>query len=394
MSIVVARQDGNEIAIMSDTKLTYPNHEIKSQKTNPSEGIIKTVILSPNQCISFAGVVEFAEAALKEVGYSGTDEQIIEILTHHHKQSNFETEFLYCTGSPPLIYQIKENEIGPVKNCYLGEKAAFEIFQAFMFGHQSRKIDAHANVQQTIQELNNSRESKIEIKDFFLSVSPSISSTILSKMMSAMDYVIEMGNVASVGGFKVCVFYNDKFEYKHYNNIYRGYFELKGTGAHVLGHGNASEGGYSINFFDGSLDYKTVALHIKQANIGIVYHRENAGLHRPTIFKGDEIDFADNVLSKFKVPVRLMTEDRANKYFNDGHRLFESNDFKNSALCFFKAYQAAKGKQRALMLFNLGIVQLKMNDRNGASLSFSQAINIDASIKSSIDKLFAPKGGL
>ena len=57
MSLIVARRFENELCITCDTKLYYPSHETKGLKSHPKEGTIKTVIISDNICMSFAGGV-------------------------------------------------------------------------------------------------------------------------------------------------------------------------------------------------------------------------------------------------------------------------------------------------------------------------------------------------
>ncbi|HEY8958627.1 hypothetical protein [Chitinophaga sp.] len=183
MTLIVARQDGQNIAIVSDTKLTYPDHEIKQRKTDPSEGVIKTVIIGKNQCIAFAGEIDFAESALKSIGSMATDEQIIDVLKYYHILSENRTEFLYCTGNPVLIYEFKNNKFGLVPNCYLGDKNAFEIFQAYMMDKLPSKNQQEDYGKRQVDDRENTSSPVLEIKDFYLSIVPSIPSSILSKMM-------------------------------------------------------------------------------------------------------------------------------------------------------------------------------------------------------------------
>jgi hypothetical protein len=390
MSLVVARQDGTQLAIVSDTKLTYPYHEVKSLKTRPEEGIIKTVILSDNQCISFAGDMDSAEAAFKEIGYTGTDEQIIEVLTRYHKQSSYKTEFLYCTGSPLSIYKFKDNDCRAVHSCWLGDKAAFEVFQSFIQGTPPKKDKEKHKKHIPKSKKNPAPTPRIEILNFNVSITASITSPYLSKMLAAMDHVIDSGKIDSVGGFKVQALYNEKFSYTRYNDLSRNNIAFEGFGPRHLGHGDAQEGAYSVHFYDGSPDSRTIAIHIRQAELGIVYRRIDGGLLKPQLYnKHDEIDFVDNVLSKFQIPVKILTQDRESKYFNQGDESFKKRDYLKAASSFLKGLNAAKGEKKAVFLYHLGLTQWNMNDRSAAIMSFNEAIRINPAIRSRIDASFA-----
>src|SRR5688500_18747112 len=135
MSLIVARKSENQLSIVSDTKLIYPNHEVKGLKSNPSEGMIKSIIISPDICVSFAGNFDEAENAFKEIQAGESLDKIMEILKRFHKLSNYKTEFLLCYGQPePTIYKFKNNEYGPVTSSWIGDQKAFNRFQESMNG--------------------------------------------------------------------------------------------------------------------------------------------------------------------------------------------------------------------------------------------------------------------
>ncbi|SRR6266542_6581371 len=137
MSLIVARKQGNQLAIVSDTKLTYPNEDIKGQKNNPSEGVIKTVIINPNLCVSFAGDIDYAEKAIKELNNNHSIEETIKILEKYHNRSDYKTEFLVCAGKPsPIIHKIKVNESKDVHSSWIGDIKAFSSFQENLMGNK------------------------------------------------------------------------------------------------------------------------------------------------------------------------------------------------------------------------------------------------------------------
>jgi hypothetical protein len=83
MSLIVARKDGSSLAVVSDTKLTYPD-ETRTQKTNPADGIVKTIILNSNLCISFAGEIDIAEKAFRNFGNITSMENVLDLLARYH----------------------------------------------------------------------------------------------------------------------------------------------------------------------------------------------------------------------------------------------------------------------------------------------------------------------
>lgn len=130
MSLIVARKDGNKLCVVSDTKLTYPNHETKRLKTSPIDGIVKTIILHDNLCVSFAGEIEQAELAFKAIKNSTDINVILQTLEKFHKLSFEKTEFLFCIGKPQLIiYEIKNGTANETNIAWIGDKKAFDIFQ-------------------------------------------------------------------------------------------------------------------------------------------------------------------------------------------------------------------------------------------------------------------------
>jgi len=207
---------------------------------------------------------------------------------------------------------------------------------------------------------------------------------LFSKMSSAMDEVIEDGNIDSVGGFKVAVVYKEKFDFVKYGKFYRGNVELSGIGSHVIGHGSANEGAYSINFIGVSRNFKTVALHVRQGNFGIVYKRNNYGLLRPELYHFDEVDFIEYVKKAYDLSAAFGSQDKIQKYISDGKIAFGKKDFTVAKNNFDRALNEAKGQKQAEILFYIGICLLNLRDQHSAIQTFQRAINIDNSYQQKI----------
>jgi len=382
MSLIVARRDENLLSIVSDTKLTHPDHEVKGLKTKASDGVIKTIIVNPDVCVSFAGEIDAAKKALMEIQADCTIDIVIEILKRYHIQSKYQTEFILCFSKPQLIiYKFKNNEYGPVVSAWIGDQKAFSRFQEYMNGNAKPSKKEKKRHQSPLPKPGG---PKVFFKEMNLTMEVSVSKYI-SKMSSAMDSVIEEGNVESVGGFKVNVIFKDKFYYNSYCKNYRGEFAIEGVGSHLIGHGNAQEGAYSINFFGGSSDFKSVAVHIKQGGLGVLYHRVANDLPYPQIFEMDEVDFSDYVSEKYNLFAQFSTQDKAHKFYFEGRKAFDQKDFEKAKSFFDKTVQNSKNKQKAEALFYKGLTLLNLRDVPNASIAFQEAVNIDPGIKQKID---------
>lgn len=374
MSLIVARKDGPQIIIVSDTKLTYPNHELKRQKQKPSEGAIKTIILNDHLCVSFAGDVRHAKNAFLEIQRNDSISEVIEILHKHHDVSSHETEFLLCAGNPfPFIHKIKDGESKKVESAWIGDQAAFNSFQSSIMGVKMPK-------QRPEQHPLRSRAEML-MTEVHLNYTIDVQSELFAKMSAAMDHVIEESNIESVGGFKVAVIYRERFEFIKYGKLYRGIVELFGSGLHVVGHGSAPEGAYSINFIGASRNQSVVALHVRQGNFGLVFSRNDSGLLKPDLFEKDEVDFIDYIKEKYGILAVFRTQDPIQKYISEIKSALDKSDFLTAKEILTKAFSQSLGARVAECLFYKGVCYLNLKDRRVAMQAFQEAIKIDSSYR-------------
>lgn len=390
MSLIVARKDGHKIGIVSDTKLTYPNHETKNLKTSPKDGVVKTVILSENLCVSFAGEIEPAELALKEINNSTDTNSILHLLEKYHHLSKGETEFIFCIGKPDLtMYEIKNGIVQESNQSWIGDKDAFDKFQKSIIAPPTNE-QRQGKDEPTLKDTKTNQPS-ITITEMNLTFEVSQNSSILSKLSSAMDNVIENDSISSVGGFKVNVIYDNKFIYNGYIKNYRQNVTMTGIGSQVIGHGTAQDGSYSINFIGCSSDYKSVALHVSQGNFGIVYTRTDYGLLKPVILNFDEVDFSDEIQDKYNITSSFSTQDRVQKYFTKASNLFHQKNYRQSEIYFDKGFNAANGAEKAKFLFNKGLLLLSLKDKTPAMKAFSETVKIDPTYTTKILNVLHPK---
>jgi hypothetical protein len=217
-----------------------------------------------------------------------------------------------------------------------------------------------------------------------MSFTVEVTSTLFSKMSSAMDEVITDTFVDSVGGFKVGVVYDNGFKYVQYGKMYRSDMEMHGAGAHVMGHGPAEEGAYSINFIGGSADHNIVAVHVRQGKFGVLYERKSNGLLRPAVFQLDEVDFIDLLKEKYNIDAAFGTQDRLQKYIVDGLANFQEGNFAEAKKTFEKGLPIATGKIKADLCLFLGTTHLNLRNPAAAIRIFQQAINTDGSYQTKV----------
>lgn len=129
---------------------------------------------------------------------------------------------------------------------------------------------------------------------------------IFPRMFVAMKAIIEDGNHPLVGGFLIPIMrMGDELQYPHYVISMRPPLrddELdSGGGWTPVDLGTAENGSFTVNFWGGSTS--TVAIHMYQSPLGIVYTPDENQIPKPIIYKDtDEIDFAHQTKQEFSIP--------------------------------------------------------------------------------------------
>jgi hypothetical protein len=372
LSLIICRRENDALLIVSDTKLTYPTDEFPNKQTgHPSDGVIKTVIISPTLCVSFAGDIGHAEDGIKQIQPDDEITKVLKVL--QDKSHGNRTDFIVCTSQPDIkIFEIKNAICNEVQNSWIGSSNAFNRFQGY---------------------LNNQIQEKKGGPSSFIKIEPTVGNSSLGKISSAFDKVIDDSSVPEVDGFKVTVIIeNGIFKYWGYLHNYMGLIELKIDPKMFrkqipLGHGSAGEGSFTVNFFRSNSNHNNVAIHILQGNLGIVYSRIDKGLLRPKIFQMDEVDFVDFTEHTYDLGPTMTTQDRGQKYFFKGDSYFKSNDYATALTWFDKALTVEKGKRKAQAHYAKGICLLNLKKTQEGVIEIQKAINIDSTLQNEAMKL-------
>lgn len=114
MTLVVARANEAGLRIVTDSRATFTSPD--RTPSNPTQGVMKVVVISHSQCIAFAGDVDVAYEALHEVWREGlhlrfSDDAILERLFSAHERSARATEFILGSViDRPRIHQVRDAE--------------------------------------------------------------------------------------------------------------------------------------------------------------------------------------------------------------------------------------------------------------------------------------------
>lgn len=130
MSLVVARQIGQEIRVVSDTRM-MSYHDISQA---PLDGGLKCIVLSPTCCVSFVGNTRVAELAIAPIinGSISRRENLTSHLLEHHLESGDAADFLVSVlDESAHIDRIADGIVAKdLLATWIGDAGAFAAYQA------------------------------------------------------------------------------------------------------------------------------------------------------------------------------------------------------------------------------------------------------------------------
>lgn len=374
MSLVIAKKDGNQLCIVSDTQLTYPDQTSRRNKTHPASGILKTIVLSPDLAVAFAGDVKFADLALQNIGTTLDVDKILETLQSSHEKSDHEIEFILTkcyANSPPVIYKIANGLCSEEDSAWLGDQEAFNLFQSYIL----HKPKVQKSKKQPVAPSPANAQTAI-YQNFKIAVERNVSSDLFSKVSGGMDWVIDNHRSGTVGGFKVMVVFDKIFRYVSYTRAFNERLEFSKKNEFKI-HASASHGGYSITFHGASIDYRAVALYVLQGNFGVVYERKDMGIHKPQIVNTDEAGFHSHLAKCYGIAGVFPNSRAAQRYYPEMWSAFDSQNWQKALSIINEAIPNNHGQLKAGLLFNRGITCLHLQQHMLALSSFKEALSLN-----------------
>lgn len=376
MSLIIAKKiaTSNTFIIMGDTKLT---DVVKKTTEHPKDGVIKSIIINSQLCISYAGEVYFATEALMEIGI-GTQHKncIIDILKKYNHKSQQSTDFICCFGNPYFeLIQIKDGKANIVDNCWIGSYNGFKLYQSFFINHKStNNISADTSIR-IVELLNDFDEEENKL---------------YSDMFNCMSEVINDPSIEEVGGFIVPIAYhNTSFEYKSYTFSFRSAIDSielndifkNGQSVPINLLEGACKGGYCVNFISSNIS--KVAIYLYQGNQGYVYERKDYKLMYPTLYlECDEIDFFDTIRAEHNLFSSYTFLHNIINFKEKGINEFNCGNFSKAIEFFDRAIKMASTnwgvqlnnnkqfKNLSDFLLEIGQAKIKIEDANHLKIVF------------------------
>ncbi|TPG38386.1 hypothetical protein [Flavobacterium pectinovorum] len=273
MTLVIGRIAQGSLRIESDSKITDPN--IVSNRNSIFSGLLKTIILHPKLCISYAGSVDTAQQAIEQV-YKLNElsiDKVRKLLLEINRESNYETDFLIgALENQALLYKIAKGEIEPSnQHHWIGDTSGFNMFQ----------------------------------KNFI----PNLKSTdwkhIMEIQSQAFEEVISSGTIDSVGGFHITVHTTAKgLEYLMKMSFIGGQpisMLIEGNQSVPVMIGDAKTGAFAYSYLISSDSFQpAIGIHFPIGNFGTLYYPRFT--RQILIFKDvDPFEFAKKVKDDYKL---------------------------------------------------------------------------------------------
>lgn len=306
MTLVVARRVGNGVILVSDTHLTRSDQG----DVAPHQGVLKSIFISPTQCVSFAGNYEVAEDAMRFIlsNQPMADVELKNYLLKTHLDSNQDVDFILLLGWPHTeIAEIKNGQLtGNVSNSWIGSQPAFNLFQSLLANPQSscpppvvegKMPESSIAVSMSLQFMRQPEHVDL------------VENAFPSNFLSAMRNVILSSDQTGVDGFAIMVASDkDGLSYIEYQEIVSSGQEIPADNeVHFIHFGTVQTGGLSKSV-TGTTAPCAVAIHYLQGKKGILF-AQKANQFRGLLIQGGPLAFSDQVESLIQVKIPLMHSD-------------------------------------------------------------------------------------
>jgi len=279
MSLIIAKIISGKIYIESDTKITDKD----AVRTDPLCGLLKTIIIHPCISISFAGVIYFAEKALKNIFEINEFDlnSLTELLYNSHIKSGNKTDFIIASliNNEPKLIKISNNKIEhDVNSAWIGEYDGFKYFQSNYLPLLSEGVD--------------------EILSF----------------KNSFKKVIDNSNIDTIGNFQISLHTDDKICLEHYVFLYTTEIGIYASEPQTIDIetagelkpiplGTASCGSFGISYLATiSPNFHGVAIHFTHGNFGTIFCPQ-LSFSGIIVSNVNGIEFAKHIKDKYGIPL-------------------------------------------------------------------------------------------
>lgn len=300
MTLVVARQRGRAIHIVSDTQLT----DVGAQAPlAPFAGTVKSLILHPNFCLSFAGAVACAEKAFKTFLQAGElcldPNYAIEHFSEAHSEAGQITDFILAFGPDDgRLVQIKGGRTEPVESAWIGDPIAFSLYQRAF--HEHTPLSGGRSTGSLVHHARSSH--------------PDSDHELIKRMSDALIHVLMSSRVTSTGGFLNAVHTTEiGLTYASYFRSISGRIDLDSPvkdGRDYLG--RVESGDYSVYMFNAFTETSAFpAYHFWEGRTGVIFVPKSNGLLSVVGVRDVSLDDFVHFIEKrthYTIPDKVMSE--------------------------------------------------------------------------------------
>lgn len=319
MTIVIAKKFDDSITILSDTKVTYDEKRVpldrKSMRSSPMDGVLKTIILYSDVCISFAGDTKIACNIIKEfknqldtnvdLKQNWSAQKCAELLHQQTLKHAADVEFILCVTNEgeadpkQFIYKISKetskDQIADAPSAWIGDVGAFGEFQKIF--HPKREQE----------------EEK-------------------SAFSSAFHSLVQQDKIPGIGDFVITTTYDKEYGFRYRTRFWSKLTievpkDVKPNEEITMGTGTAAKGDYHEVYFE-SMYFcdPAVAIFFPIGNFGIFFYAPEAlnNEGRGVIIKNvDESGFLEEIGIRYKIPLYgfEVREDGLSPIFSSIHEI-------------------------------------------------------------------------
>jgi tetratricopeptide (TPR) repeat protein len=325
MTLIIAKIIDNSLFVVGDTKLSHPYIE----KNHPLDGVIKTVFISETRAVSYAVDVESAREALLSIHDLTEKQDVIDQLSQVNKESDHGTEFILTEiiSTGPEIWEFKNGKVEESQSSWIGNHKAFSKFQQYF--NKPESIPQYDYRTTQFQVVGVPQVSSKKCTEEF------------SKVRAAVKAVIEDHSIEDVGGFVISLIGEDnKFHYPSFIELYRRPVDvssIKPGEAQAIDFGDATDGGFSVNFIGGTSPKTAIYMH--QGELGVLFGPSNDGIAKPILHKADEIDFFEYLKQSHSLKASFTMKHEFENYSIKGSKELEQDNLEKALHLFNQAVE-------------------------------------------------------
>jgi len=276
MSLVIARFSKLGVRLYSDSQVTDPSQP----RNDLIPGRLKLIILDPNTCIGFAGRLNAAIDAIREVAKLGPSSAIIEKLVTFHRGCGEAVDFIVATLQPRSLHKISAGQhYTGGKQYWIGDSDGIKEFE------------------KRFQKL---RTPAIDDED----------AAVAGQMYQAFNSVVSDRAVSTVGGILFSVVtHKGAFLYAPAANVFYPSQDIPSGVPTALRFGGSAEGGYAYSIYSPlEPGVPAAGVYFLQGRCGVLYLPLD--VDEPIWFSGiSQQGFREAVKEKFGIMIQGVTFD-------------------------------------------------------------------------------------